>query len=149
MWKKGYLVDIEKSKQSISTYIKLYENEEQKENDTPVKEIRISDHKNGYGDKDVMLHYSLPIDEAIKMVDENISKVLSEEFKKNFQGVIIDNKSISNELDFKNLTVPEIKEKITSFYRKYLQTSHLNKNTILLEKEGIGQLSFSKNYLIH
>ncbi len=144
---KGYITEVEKSNQSISTYVKLFETEEQKEENAPVYEIRISDHENGYGDKDVMLHYSASIDEALNAIDNTINNIISEEFKKNFKGVILDENSISPELNFKNLEVPERQKKIKKYYKKYFQTSNENENTKHLYKDGIGQLFFSKKLL--
>lgn len=81
---KGYITEVEKSKKSISTYIKLYETQEQQEDREPVYEIRISDHENGYGDKDVMIHYSESIEEAVSAVDKTIDNIIGEGFKLNF-----------------------------------------------------------------
>ena len=141
---KGYIVDVEKSKQSISTYLKLYETNEQFENNEPVKEIRISDHKNGYGDKDIMLHYSTPINDAIKAVDDNISNIISEEFINNFKGFVYDKSKIDKELDFINLTVPEIQTKIKNYYDKYLKSNSKSPYKKVFSKDEIGVLSFSR-----
>lgn len=141
---KGYIVETEKSNQSISTYVKLYKTSKQQQNKKPVYTIRISDHKNSFGDKDVMLHYATDINEALKAVDKRINNVVSKDFKKNFKGVVIGKKSINPELDFKGLETPQIQKKIKEFYKKYLQSSNENPNTKHIYKDGIGELYFSK-----
>ena len=143
---KGYIVDINKSKSAMSpsTYIKLYETKQQQVDYEPVKEIRISDHKNGYGDKDIMISLDDDIDSVLDNVRKNIDSIISEEFKNNFDGVIFDKNKIHKELNFDNLTIPQIQKKIKNFYKKYLQTASENKDTIHLYKENIGELHFSK-----
>lgn len=138
---KGYIVDIDKSKQSVSTYVKLYETEEQQENGEPVKEIRISDHKNNYGDKDIMVNYADDINDTLEYIDNNVDNIISEEFKKSFNGVVFDKDKIHKELIFTGLSVPDIQKKIRNFYNKYLKTK--NENTLKISKDGIGELHFS------
>lgn len=141
---KGYIVDIEKSKQSLSTYLKLYKTEEQQEDAEPIKEIRISDHENGYGDKDIMINYATDVEDAIKAIDEEINYNITDKFVNNFKGFIYDSSIKNDELDFNGLTLPEKQRKIKDYYEKYLQTSRENSNTKHIKKAEIGQLHFSK-----
>ena len=141
---KGYIIEIEKSSQSLSRYIKLYQNKEQQESRNPFKEIRISDHQNKFGDKDVMLDYNTDIEESKKSIDKELENYISDDFIKGFKGFIYDSLNINPELNYRGLSTAEIQRRIKDYYKKYLQTSNNTQFTKHIFKEGIGNLYFSK-----